>query len=129
MKNFFTVHNDWRGMGLSMHVGDACTVQLDANMGFLSAVQEMLIHCANGKTEILPALPDRFIRGNVKNLRVIDGTVSIDWNKTKGVLKVKTSSALPIDLPCGFSDVTVIRQGVKKRYSFPGKACGSRTLI
>ena len=129
MKNFFTVHNDWRGMGLSMHVGDACTVQLDANMGFLSAVQEMLIRCTNGKTEILPALPDRFIRGNVKNLRVIDGTVSIDWNKTKGVLKVKTSSSLPIDLPCGFSDVTVIRQGIKKRYSFPGKACGSRTLI
>lgn len=107
LNNFFTVHNDWRGMGLSMHEGDACTVQLDANMGYVSAIQEMLIRCANGKIEILPALPNHLFKGKVKNLRVTDGTVCIVWDRQKSTLKIVTNSALPLELPTDFKNVSV----------------------
>lgn len=39
LPNLFTLHDDWRGMGLSMNMATA-PVQLDANLGWVNAIQE-----------------------------------------------------------------------------------------
>ena len=41
--SFFTLHNDWRGMNISLSM-DPAPVQLDAIMGYVNAIQEMLLH-------------------------------------------------------------------------------------
>lgn len=51
--NFFTLHNDWRGMNISLTM-DPAPVQMDANLGYVNAVQEMLMYAAPGYLALLP---------------------------------------------------------------------------
>ncbi len=79
--NFLTTHNDWRGMGIGVEM-DWAPFQIDANMGWASAVQEMLLFSVPGKISILPALPEKWSCGSVSGLMARGGVrVSIEWNK------------------------------------------------
>ncbi len=84
LSNFFTVHNDWRNMGIGLKTPKESPVQLDANMGFCSAINEMLLQSYDNTILILPALPTFFSKGEVKNLCTIGNIkVSILWDTQK----------------------------------------------
>lgn len=83
LPNLFTLHNDWRGMGVSMNM-PAAPVQLDANMGVVNAVQEMLLQASPGMVKLLPALPDRWRRGRLQDWRFHTGRVSMEWDLDTG---------------------------------------------
>lgn len=79
MANLFTNHNDWRGSGLTLTMQYA-PFQIDANIGWPSAVMEMLVFSSGERTDILPALPEKWNKGSIKGLRTRCGTeVSVKW--------------------------------------------------
>jgi alpha-L-fucosidase 2 len=81
--NLYTVHNDWRGMGVTLSDRKA-PVQLDGNMGWVSAVQEMLLYVSPKLVKLLPALPADWKQGSVNGLRFCAGTVAMDWDVGQG---------------------------------------------
>lgn len=83
LPNLFTLHNDWRGMGVSMNMPTA-PVQMDANMGVINAVQEMLLQASPGMLKLLPALPDRWRRGRLADWRFHTGRVTLEWDLDAG---------------------------------------------
>lgn len=83
LANLYTVHNDWRGMGVTLSNSRA-PVQLDANMGWVSAVQEMLLYVSPERVGMLPALPSAWKRGEAKGLRYCAGTVAMSWDVEQG---------------------------------------------
>ncbi|MBD2868739.1 glycoside hydrolase N-terminal domain-containing protein [Paenibacillus sp. IB182493] len=80
LPNLFTLHNDWRGMGVSMNML-AAPVQLDANMGWVNAVQEQLLQASPGLVKLLPALPSRWKKGRLAGWRFHTGTLSLEWDR------------------------------------------------
>lgn len=82
LNNFFTLHNDWRGMNVSL-VMDPAPVQLDAIMGYVNAIQEMLLYAAPGYIALLPALEERLSAGEVKSFRYSDGLLNMKWDREK----------------------------------------------
>lgn len=82
LNNFFTLHNDWRGMNISLTM-DPAPVQLDAVMGYVNAVQEMLLYAAPGYIALLPALEERLSAGELKNFRYSDGLLHMKWDVGK----------------------------------------------
>lgn len=103
LKNLFTLHNDWRKMGLTLDKGEFAPIQLDANMGFVNAIQEMLLFVSDDIIKILPACPERFRKGMVKNLRIMTGFISFKWDKDKMffrcVIEAVHNTNLKIQLP------------------------------
>lgn len=80
MNNFYTTHNDWRNSGIGVPFAPA-PYQIDANMGWSAAVQEMLLFSVPGKITVLPALPGGWEKGSVNGLLSRGGVeVSIDWD-------------------------------------------------
>ncbi len=93
VSNFFTLHNDWRNMGIGVETPLQAPVQLDANMGFCAAINEMLLQSFDDKILILPALPDYFVKGEVKNLLARGNvSVSICWDTEENVGTAKLIS-------------------------------------
>lgn len=82
LNNFFTLHNDWRGMNISLNM-DPAPVQLDAIMGYVNAVQEMILYAAPGYIALLPALEERLSAGEVRNFRYSDGLLHMKWDQGK----------------------------------------------
>lgn len=80
LNNFFTLHNDWRGMNISLNM-DPAPVQLDALMGYVNAIQEMILYAAPGYIALLPALEERLFIGEIRNFRYSDGLLSMKWNR------------------------------------------------
>ena len=73
----------WHG---GTHPNLLCTCppfQIDANFGFVAAVNEMLVQERNGEVVLLPALPALWKNGKVKGLRVGGKTVNIEWRDGK----------------------------------------------
>jgi alpha-L-fucosidase 2 len=89
LSNLYTLHNDWRSMGASMDLGAFAPVQLDASMGIVNAVQEMLICVSRDALAFLPACPPRLRHGSVRGLRFQQGQVSFDWDLDASVLNVE----------------------------------------
>lgn len=91
--NFYTHHNDWRNMGVTlkyMHAGHA-PFQIDANMGFVSAVYEMLLYSDADKIKILPALPTELKEGKIEGIRARGGfEASVYWNEKEITVKIKS---------------------------------------
>ncbi|MBQ9308730.1 MAG: glycoside hydrolase N-terminal domain-containing protein [Clostridia bacterium] len=81
--SFFTLHNDWRGMNISWNM-DPAPVQLDAIMGYVNAVQEMLIFAAEDVLFLLPALPQRLKKGEVRDFRYPGGYIDMRWDCEQG---------------------------------------------
>lgn len=88
LSNFFTLHNDWRGMNISLD-WDPSPVQLDASMGIVNAVQEMLLYTSDSLIRLLPALPALMCRGRVTSFCYPNGTVDMEWDRGKGWLRCK----------------------------------------
>ncbi|GBG11735.1 putative alpha-L-fucosidase [Paenibacillus agaridevorans] len=102
LPNLFTLHNDWRGMGVSLNMASA-PVQLDANMGWVNAVQEMLLQVAPGFVKLLPALPERWTRGKISGWRFHTGEVAMEWDRERGrflaVLLAERETELVVKVP------------------------------
>ncbi|MFX3634312.1 MAG: glycoside hydrolase N-terminal domain-containing protein [Candidatus Pristimantibacillus sp.] len=88
LPNLFTLHNDWRGMGVSMLM-PAAPVQLDANMGWVNAVQEQLLQVSASLIKLLPALPSRWKRGSMTDWRFHTGKVTVVWNRDEGSFRAE----------------------------------------
>lgn len=110
INNFFTLHNDWRNMGICLTMNSA-PIQIDANLGWTAAVQEMLIYSSANLVRILPALPSKWNTGKVKNLHFCTGTVSFIWDKTQANLSVEITAMrdtnITLGLPAGFGKYKV----------------------
>ena len=91
--NLYTYHNDWRNMGVTlkyMHAGHA-PYQVDANMGFVSAVYEMILYSDSDKIKLLPALPKGFDNGSLEHVQARGGfDVCIRWNKNEVVVVIES---------------------------------------
>ena len=89
--NLYTHHNDWRNMGVTlkyMHAGHA-PFQIDANLGYTSAIYEMLMYSDNTKIRLLPALYSEWKRGSIENLRARGSyIVSIWWDEGSVIAKI-----------------------------------------
>ena len=107
MNNFMTVHNDWRQMGVGLKMAWS-TVQLDANMGFTAALNEMLMQSFEETILVLPALPSRLWQGEVTHLLSRQGIlVSMRWNMKQGWIEVRLENhhvprTVQLKLPKGF---------------------------
>ncbi len=56
--------------------------QIDGNLGFLSAINELLVTEEDEVIELLPALPSKFNEGEIKNIRTATGnTLSFSWKE------------------------------------------------
>lgn len=86
LNNFFTLHNDYRNMGICLSHRNA-PVQLDANMGWVSAVQEMLLFVHPEIVKLLPALPTSWMTGSVRGLRFHTGQVDFTWDSGAGTFE------------------------------------------
>ena len=91
LPSLFTLHNDWRRMGMTLDWQDSAVVQLDAVFGAVSAVQEMLFRCEKDALVILPALPLRLGSGSVSGMAFPGGAVDISWNENGVRISVSAS--------------------------------------
>lgn len=123
-KNLFTYHNDYRNMGLTLRlilngyaphfrhkcdttyltVGGYPPFQIDANMGFTSAVLEMLVNCYKGTVSIFPALPDRWRKGGLSGVGLEYGAeLDLSWDKEANccniIFSAKRTCSFHIELP------------------------------
>lgn len=102
LNNFYTVHNDWRGMGVTLPFHPA-PVQLDANMGLVSAVQEMLLFASEHAIRILPALPSDWYTGSVERIRFHSGAIDMEWDRRNQTfvarLEADRAAAFALELP------------------------------
>lgn len=89
--NLYTHHNDWRNMGVTlkyMHAGHA-PFQIDANLGYTSAVYEMLMYSDTKKIKLLPALAAEWESGSIEGLHARGSYfVSIRWDKSRVHAKI-----------------------------------------
>jgi alpha-L-fucosidase 2 len=96
--NLLSWGNDWRAQGLSCFWGQGALppFQIEAGMGFVSAVCEMLVGSRPGFLRLLPALPDKWPRGNVRGITTRCGvTVDLSWSENGRSLSVTLSSRIP----------------------------------
>jgi len=107
LRNLITLHNDWRNMNISLSM-DSAPVQMDANMGYVNAVQEMLIYSSPSLVKLLPALPSNFSKGKAENFRFCGGTVNFKWNISKNIFNAVFNAdkemTFEIKLPVQFKD-------------------------
>ncbi|MGG4143089.1 glycoside hydrolase N-terminal domain-containing protein [Paenibacillus algorifonticola] len=97
LPNLFTLHNDWRGMGVSMQMPTA-PVQLDANMGWVNAVQEQLLQVSENFLKLLPALPKRWKQGRLADWRFYTGKVALSWNQETGSFRAELTADRDTDI-------------------------------
>lgn len=126
LNNFFTLHNDWRNMGVCMNMTEA-PIQMDANMGWVNAVQEMLLYVSPKMVKLLPALPDKWNKGSVSGLRCCTGTVSVSWDRQAGTfsaqLVAERTTEIVVSLPPMFKSYTLSGEDVGIAPSRLGANC------
>lgn len=102
LPNLLTVHNDWRGMGVTL-TNRRAPIQLDANMGWVSAVQEMLLYVSPHQIRLLPALPAAWAEGSFRGLRYMAGAVEMEWwdggSRCRVTLRAEREGPVRISLP------------------------------
>lgn len=120
MRNLFTTHNDWRNSGITLDFPMA-PFQIDANIGWVSAVQEMLLFSNQERIDILPACPTKWKRGEVGPLRTRCGTeVFIQWNEETVTINITAlrDTAFTVYLPDKTSRKMNMNAGEKRRMSW-----------
>jgi Glycosyl hydrolase family 95 catalytic domain/Glycosyl hydrolase family 65, N-terminal domain/Glycoside hydrolase family 95, C-terminal domain len=109
--NLFTYHNDWRHQGLSLFWDFKDRIyQIDANFGITAAVIEMLAYSNRELIKILPALPEKWPKGEVAGIQCRSGSeICIEWNRSDRTVSVEIRSkfdqTLTLKLP---SEITSI---------------------
>ncbi|MGP4040034.1 glycosyl hydrolase family 95 catalytic domain-containing protein [Gracilibacillus sp. D59] len=107
LNNLYTVHNDWRNMGLTMEI-DYAPVQMDANLGVVNAIQEMLMYVSPKLVKLLPALPSEWTVGKINTFHFCTGTISFRWDLQKGafsaVIEADRDTNILLCLPVHFKD-------------------------
>ncbi|NLX77992.1 MAG: glycoside hydrolase family 95 protein [Clostridiaceae bacterium] len=108
LNNFYTLHNDWRNMGVTLNMREA-PIQMDANMGWTNAVQEMLLYNSPRLIKLLPALPKRWKMGKARNWRWIAGTVDFEWNESgfSAVFTACRDAAAGVKIPKMFATCSI----------------------
>jgi alpha-L-fucosidase 2 len=89
--NLLSWGNDWRAQGLSCFWGQGALppFQIEAGMGFVSAVCEMLVRSRPGFLHLLPALPGAWHKGRVRGITTRCGvTVDLSWSENGQALSV-----------------------------------------
>lgn len=103
LNNFFMLSNDYRDMGVTMDVGQFAPIQLDANLGLVNVIQEMLLYEREGYLKLMPACPFRLSEGKVRDFYFSNGNVSFEWNISKkyfhAEVKLKRKCSIQIELP------------------------------
>lgn len=94
-------------MGVSLRL-DVAPVQLDALMGTVNALQEMLLCVSTDKLAVLPACPDSFDKGAIKNWRFPGGQISFTWNRSAGSLTAVVTAERPVRLQLRFPEWSAI---------------------
>jgi len=120
MENFFTLHNDWRDMGLTLQM-QVAPYQIDANMGWTSAVQEMLLYSDTDRIDILPALPKQWVDGEIGMLATRCGAyVSLKWGGDKVVVMLVSAydTSFELYLPSGDKLDISLKKGEEKTLDF-----------
>ena len=74
--------------------------QIDGNMGYVAGLNEMLVTSEDGVAELLPALPDGWTNGSVKNIIVDGAKLSFGWED--GAI-INLSSDLPMRVRAAYS--------------------------
>jgi alpha-L-fucosidase 2 len=93
LSNFYTLHNDFRGTGIGLDM-EWAPFQIDANMGWSAAVQEMLMFSLPSSISLLPALPKRWRKGIIGPLLTRGQVlVRIDWDQDEGIVHAELLSA------------------------------------
>lgn len=110
--SFLSLHNDWRNMGLTLDLyefeegQDKAPVQLDASIGTINAIQEMILQYAPGVIWLLPALPDKWKRGRAARFSFIGGDLDIEWDTENDTvfccIRCREKQSLKIRLPKKF---------------------------
>ncbi|MDQ8195643.1 glycoside hydrolase N-terminal domain-containing protein [Coraliomargarita sp. SDUM461004] len=94
-KNFFTYHNDWRSMGVTLPFkwGQSAPFQMDANFGITAAITEMLCGSTVDMLRILPALPTKWEAGQFKDMQTRVGvTTSAQWDLSKKEIRLQLTA-------------------------------------
>jgi alpha-L-fucosidase 2 len=114
MNNFYTTHNDWRNSGIGVDFVMA-PYQIDANLGWSAAIQEMLLFSVPGKITVLPALSRDWKKGSVNGLLARGGVeVSMDWNLAEKVdvrLVSRMDQVVTLTSPYGESIELALKAG------------------
>ncbi|QGH32985.1 glycoside hydrolase family 95 protein [Gracilibacillus salitolerans] len=136
LNNFYTVHNDWRNMGLTMEI-ESAPVQMDANLGIVNAIQEMLMYVSPTMIRLLPALPDEWTTGKVDTFHFCTGTISFRWDLRKdrfsAVIKADQDTNILLCLPSYFLDyewkgVCEVAQADLEKKNYQIKMAAQQTL-
>ena len=96
LSNLFTTHNDWRRMGIAtcMNMETVAPVQLDANMGIVSAINEMFLFSTRNEMYLFNALPTRWKKGKIGPLLSCTNTeVTLEWDEKSATAKLEQKSA------------------------------------
>ena len=118
--NLFTLHNDWRDIGATLQMQSA-PFQIDAIIGFTSAVQEMLVYSDVARVDILPALPTDWKKGSIGTVSTRAGAaVSVSWDNGRGEYAVTANRDCAFDLylPDGASIALSLKAGEEYRGEF-----------
>ncbi|HEY0010119.1 MAG TPA: hypothetical protein VGB55_15450, partial [Tepidisphaeraceae bacterium] len=105
--NLLSWGNDWRAQGLSCYwgLGALPPFQIEAGMGFVSAVCEMLVRSRPGFIHLLPALPSAWPHGSVRGITTRCGVqVDMSWSDSGRVLSVTLSSRVSQEIKLRLPD-------------------------
>lgn len=100
MNNFFTVSNDWRRMGaISCSDFRKAPFQIDGNIGFPAAVNELLLQSSDENICILPALPTKWRTGKISGLLACNAIkCDISWSRNSGKVTLYSKNEINIKL-------------------------------
>ena len=94
--NLYTLHNDFREMGIGTRM-DWAPFQMDANSGYTAAVQRMLLDSVGDTVYILPALPGRFVAGRATGMLAAGNVlVDIEWDQRAEHAQVWLHAQIPL---------------------------------
>ena len=103
LPNLFTLHNDWRDMGVSLRI-DMAPVQLDALMGAANAIQEMLLDASPGRNwRCCQPARKSCTEEKFKLSAFPGGRVDMRWNREKRELQAVLKAERPIRPAAGFA--------------------------
>ncbi len=117
LENFFTVHNDWRSMGVSLEMADP-PIQLDALMGTIEVVQELMVRYVADTLYLLPVSVERLKWITVKNIRFPGGSVSFTRtmdSKLNGEIVAERNIHITVVMPGKQFELT-LHQGQKQYF-------------